>query len=263
MTTITRIFLILALLGLSAGSLLAEEWGTLKGQILWEGEIPERKKIDLEGIRDEFCAKDQLYSEALLVDPDTRGLKNVVVYIYLSRKAETPPIHPDYQTTLEEKVLIDNKGCLFQPHVSMLRTGQTLEITNSDPVPHNTAAYLIRNNPFNILTPVGKTETRQLKKRESRPVRVECSIHPWMRGWLLVLDHPYMACTDEQGRFELPNLPAGKWTFQFWHESFGYLKEVKLNGEPTQWKKGRTELEITPDGLDLSQITVSADHIVK
>ena len=58
---------------------------------------------------------------------------------------------------------------------------------------------------------------------------VDCNIHPFMKGHLLVQDHPYMAVSGEDGTFEIKNIPAGKHEFQFWHEAAGYLKNLKLN----------------------------------
>ena len=47
---------------------------------------------------------------------------------------------------------------------------------------------------------------------------VVCNIHPWMKAYILSLDHPYMAVTGEDGTFEIKNMPAGQHEFQFWHE---------------------------------------------
>ena len=58
------------------------------------------------------------------------------------------------------------------------------------------------------------------------PVKVACNIHPWMNAWLVVKDHPYMAVSDDNGKLEIKNLPAGEWSFQIWQEKAGYLREV-------------------------------------
>jgi hypothetical protein len=89
---------------------------------------------------------------------------------------------------------------------------------------------------------------------ENLPSPVSCSIHPWMRGWLLIKDHPYMGVSDADGKVVIKNLPVGKWTFQFWHERAGNLREVKRNGESVQWTRGRLEVEIKPSLNDLGEI---------
>src|SRR5207247_5859701 len=52
-------------------------------------------------------------------------------------------------------------------------------------------------------------------------VRVGCDVHPWMRGWLVVLDHPYAAVTGADGRFAIAAVPAGSYTLALWHEMLG------------------------------------------
>ena len=94
---------------------------------------------------------------------------------------------------------------------------------------------------------------------EKLPVMVSCSIHPWMKGWLVIRDTPYMAVTDEQGKFEIQNLPAGKWRFMFWQEAAGYVDDVKIGGKPQKWSRGIVEIDIQPGKNDLGKIVVAPD----
>src|SRR5439155_1683672 len=50
---------------------------------------------------------------------------------------------------------------------------------------------------------------------------VTCDVHPWMRGYLGVLPHPYFAVTGADGRFTLRGVPAGEYVLAAWHERFG------------------------------------------
>jgi hypothetical protein len=59
-------------------------------------------------------------------------------------------------------------------------------------------------------------------KAQRLPVILSCAIHPWMRGWLRVFDHPYYAITDADGRFEIRSAPAGRWRLKVWHEENGW-----------------------------------------
>src|SRR6266566_1627035 len=52
-------------------------------------------------------------------------------------------------------------------------------------------------------------------------VRLGCDVHPWMRGWLVVLDHPHAAVTGADGRFAIAAVPAGSYTLALWHETLG------------------------------------------
>lgn len=79
---------------------------------------------------------------------------------------------------------------------------------------------------------------------------------------MLVLPHPYMAVSDAQGRFEIKNIPAGKWAFQFWHEKAGYLDKVTVAGKPKSWRRGRVEIDVQAGTNDLGTIEL-APHVFK
>ena len=91
------------------------------------------------------------------------------------------------------------------------------------------------------------------------PLRVSCGIHPWELGWLVVSEHPYVAVTDKDGRFEIKNLPVGKSTFMFWQEAAGYLSEVTMSGTSESWKRGLREFDLQPGNNDLGQIIVKPE----
>ena len=94
------------------------------------------------------------------------------------------------------------------------------------------------------------------------PTRVDCSIHAWMKAWLIILDHPYVAITDEDGRFEIKNVPAGEWTFRFWHERPGYLPGASHNGKESPLSKGSWKLTVAAaETLDLGELSVAPDQL--
>ena len=87
-----------------------------------------------------------------------------------------------------------------------LRVGQTLEIHNRDRrmhVPRVAASSFGR-----AMMPREGPWTAKYEKPEVM-VGLRCDIHPWMSAWVGVLDHPYFAVTDAEGKFEIENLPAG------------------------------------------------------
>jgi hypothetical protein len=73
---------------------------------------------------------------------------------------------------------------------------------------------------------------------ERTPFEIRDDVHAWMRGVLLVVDHPFAAVTDEAGAFEIGDLPAGKYSFRVWHERAHFLdKELTVDirqGETTK-----------------------------
>lgn len=82
------------------------------------------------------------------------------------------------------------------------------------------------------------------------------TIHPWMRGYLLLRDSPYMAKTDSDGKFVIKNLPVGEHVFQTWHEKSGYLKEAEFTSVKAD-KKGRLNVTITPGKNDVGVARLS------
>ena len=73
------------------------------------------------------------------------------------------------------------------------------------------------------------------KLGESLPMGVSSDLHAWMKAYWLVLDHPYAAITDKQGRFVIENMPPGKHIFRVWHERVGLIeRKLEVSIEPGQ-----------------------------
>ena len=238
----TSFLAIAALAALVGHSANAAEWGNLKGRIFYDGAPPKPDLVTVTA-NQEFCGKFKIYKENVVVGKDG-GLKNVFVFLYLSSGDPKPAIHPDYAKTESVEVVLDNEKCRFEPRALALRTTQTLVIGNKDSVGHNTKIDAFANLPINPLVPAGGKVSKQFPAPERLPMTVSCSIHPWMTARVLIKDHPYVAVTDENGNFEIKNIPAGDWTFCAWQEEAGYVDDIKLNGKPAEWKKGRFEVTI-------------------
>ncbi len=222
-----------------------EGWGNLTGRFLYAGDPPRRVVLELNKDM-EFCALLKPLDQEVIVDPKSRGLMNVVIWLE-PKTPDTPvPVHPSYEKTAKDKVAFDNADCQFSPHVCVIRTTQTLVLGNKDPINHNVAAFFFKNDPFNENVPTGETIAKNLPQVERLPAKITCPIHAWMIGYMVVKDHPYVAVTDAQGKFELKHLPQGEWTIRVWHEKPGYIKEAKLLGEPKTWDAGKVAVTIKP-----------------
>ena len=240
-----------------AGGLLAADWGTLSGRVVLDGKAPESQPI--KPAKDQFCMTAGPPNETLMVGEDG-GLANVVIYIRVKR-GQSLEVHPDYDPQLSEEVVLDNKGCQFVPHIALIRTGQPLVVRNSDPTGHNTNASLAKNGAFNVLIAANQSQKMTLSKAESLPLPVQCNVHPFMKGYMLVRDDPYMTVTDETGAFEISKIPAGNHEFQFWQERIGYLKNCQYEGGELN-RRGRVKLDIQGGAdLDLGKIEVPASLI--
>jgi plastocyanin len=127
--------------------------------------------------------------------------------------------------TPTQPATIDQKECRYHPHVFGIRAGQPLDILNSDPTLHNIHAQPSANQEFNVGQPVqGMKTTRTFTAREVM-VPFKCDVHGWMNAYAGVLDHPYFAVTNLDGRFELKSLPPGTYTVEAWHERLGAATE--------------------------------------
>ncbi len=251
-----NVILALAVLFAFPLSAVHAQWGTLTGQFLYDGKAPERAPVKI--TKDQaFCGKHELLEETLVVNPENGGVQNVVVYLYLSRRQKAPTPHPDYAKTANAEVRIDNLNCHYVPHVATLRTTQTLIVGNKDAIGHNTKVDTIKNVPINPIIPAGSEIKQKFPNEERLPVLVSCSIHPWMNARLVIKDSPYMAVTDADGKFTIANLPEGKWTFQLWHESSGYVTSGKIDGKTQKWSKGRMSVTIGSGTNDLGAIKLS------
>lgn len=232
--------------------------GDLKGRFVYDGNPPVRKPVVITADQ-AFCGKQNILEENLVVNPANRGVANVIVWLYLARGDAPPAIHSSYAETEKAEVHMDCHGCRFDPHARVLRITQTLLIRNLNPIGDSAKIDTLSNPPINIVIPIEGQWRQSYASAERMPARVSCSLHPWESGWLLVKEHPYMAVSNADGSFAIKNLPAGKWTFQFWHEQSGYLTEVKFQGKPTAWKRGRVEFEIKPGENDLGDVLLAPD----
>src|SRR5207245_9638442 len=125
-------------------------------------------------------------------------------------------------------------GCMYAPDVFGIMVGQPLEIRNSDPVMHNIFAMAMINKAFNFAQPVkGQMDRVTFTQREVM-FPIACNVHPWMKVSAGVLDHPFYAVTDASGKFDIRNLPAGKYTLGAWHEKLKFDdQEIEVKGNLT------------------------------
>jgi hypothetical protein len=197
----------------------AEGYGTLKGQVLFGGDPPAVKVIAEKGKAPkdpEVCAKDApIVSERLIVDTATKGVKNVLVYL----TRPTSVSDEARKNAGGKEILFDQVKCMFDPHVLGVMANSQITLKSSDPVNHNINAKLRISAPFNsLLQAQGKSQYTPASA-ERTPAEVTCDIHPWMRAWWMVFDHPYFAVTDAKGYFEIKNAPAGTQKVVVWQEA--------------------------------------------
>jgi hypothetical protein len=215
--------------------------GTIKGRLVWGGnDVPPPKNLVETGASTKdpaVCAKDTVITDrSLVVDPATKGVR--YAFAYLPKPTATNPDAVKAQLAKTPKVEIDQKNCEFLPYVAAILQEQPLVLKSSDPVNHNVRFSAFTNAPFNqILPPNGQVEVKLVAER--RPIPLACDIHPWMKGYLMVFDHPFYAITAADGSFTIEGVPPGEQNLVVWQETKGYVTEGLARGVPVTVKAGQ------------------------
>ena len=203
----------LLLLGNSRGAFAADyrvvpvkDGGTIRGMVKFATETPPRFMYSNQN--DDHCPRG-IPQQNLIVNQESRGIENALIVLEIHAGKAAPRMNPQ----------LDNKDCAFSPHIQWVSKDSSLLITNSDITEHNVHAYLQDVTAFNATLPRGTAPIH-------RPLvvngmyKINCDRHLWMRAWIYVSDHPYVAITDVDGRFTLTDVPAGDYYLRAWHEGW-------------------------------------------
>jgi hypothetical protein len=233
----------LALWNANACRAYAADTGTLTGQFVLDGDVPKLAPLVKQGDQTvknpEVCAKQNVPDESLVVDDSSKGIANIFVYL------QKPPagMPAELKESKDKVVKFDQKNCQFIPHALILRTDQSIEILSDDPISHNTHVFPIRQDGKNqVLSPSDRSGNVkwEFTQPEKMPTTVKCDIHAWMEARWLIIDHPYAAITDKQGRFKIENVPAGEHNFMIWHERAGWVFGATKRSIPVTIEAGKT-----------------------
>ncbi len=260
-----RIFLMACLVALSASGYCMADGSSLKGQFIYDGAPPAAKELPAQPKEKADCGDPNLkvMDESLVVNPASKGLANVIVYLNPATGGKKPPVPAGAEKAKAAAMVFDNKLLRFEPHVLVVQTGQKVDVSNSDKVGHNTKIDFsgVSGNPAsNDSLAAGAKVTKTYAKEERIPAGVSCSIHPYMKAYILVRDNPYFAVADKDGNFEIKDLPDGEWQFTVWQEKSGYLQKVKVGGKDVTWAKGKLTQKIAGKPVDLGKIMVSEEN---
>lgn len=201
--------------------------GKIVGRVRVEGRFERPEPLKVYKNR-EFCGT-EIPEQSFLVGA-SGGVQNAVITIRGGRGDGTRKLSNTAGTAV-----LDNKNCVFAPHVQVVPVGSEVLLINSDAILHDVHARLGSETLFNI----GLPSWRQVKKRFTQPgvVAIQCEVlHTWMSAYIVVTSSPHFAVTDEKGNFSIDGVPAGNYELEVWHEKLGRLstKVVILEGRSSR-----------------------------
>lgn len=228
--SILAIALAVAILGVAGVSVPATNTtatASVKGTVKLIGTPPTPTRINMSS--DPVCARQHttpVLTEDVVADK-SGDLQNVVVFVADGLGDRTFDVPT-------QSVEIDQKGCVYQPHVLAFRANQPVRVVNHDACAHNIHPTAVNNREWNQAQAPG-TESEVTFAREEVGIPLKCNVHPWMRGYLSVFKHPYFAVTGKDGSFDISNLPPGTYTIEAWQEKLGTsMQKVTIGGNETK-----------------------------
>jgi plastocyanin len=187
--------------------------GSISGIVRVEGEVPAPRLISMDA--DPACTS-QYKEETRLDDLLVRDGKLANALVYVESSALDGLEFAPPQTA----AVLDRRKCRTVPHVLGVQAGQTIQVLNNDLTTHNYNFRTTKNERMNkSIAAAGKGFQIAFAQPEMF-VTVVCNQHPWERGYIAVMPHPFFAVTDRNGAFSIEGLPPGDYTVVAWHEKF-------------------------------------------
>jgi len=197
--------------------------GAITGTVRLEGEPPKFKPLNMAAEPACVQANPSPVYPPIVITGAKGALANVVVYIKENLD--------DYKfDTPSAPVTLDQKNCMYEPHVLAMMTNQDFHVTNSDATLHNIHPVPRQNHTWNQSQPQGAGPIDRSFPNPELAIPVNCNVHPWMRGYLFVFRHPYFAVTGKDGAFSLAGLPPGTYTIEAWQERYGVQDQTVTIG---------------------------------
>lgn len=203
---------------LVVGYSFAADPGSITGTVKFEGAAPKMKKIKMQS--EQICHeqhKEPPRDESVIVNAN-----GTLMHVFVSIKSG-PSLDGKTFEAPKSEVTLDQKGCMYHPHVFGVMVGQPVKILNSDmKVLHNVHTFSEKGNAFNKGMPgtPGASITETFKNAES-PLKIKCDVHAWMTGYAHVMTHPFYSVTNDKGEFTIGNLLPGDYVVEALHEKYG------------------------------------------
>jgi plastocyanin len=165
-----------------------------------------------------------------VTDADGKPAANVAVLLMPQARVALPPLP-------KTPVDVAQRDLQFAPFLTVVRTGSTLRFVNRDPYDHHVRS--VPGGPLGSIAPAKDFEMRlnavEGKRERSAELVVDkagviglgCHLHSSMKGHVFVVDTPYFAKTDANGKATVEGVPDGGAELKLWHPE-------QLTDQPTQ-----------------------------
>jgi len=164
----------------------------------------------------------------LVTDATGKPVTDAVVAFY---DGKTPAANPNAAGKIVQK----NK--LFNPKVTIVQTGTSINFPNEDTVRHHVYSFSPAKK-FELKLYAG-VPTNPIPFEQAGVVTLGCNIHDSMVGYIYVVDTPFFAKTDDKGKAVL-KLSDGSYNYQAWLPG-----QNKPGAEQKITIEGATEVKIT------------------
>ena len=239
--------------------------GTVEGKVSFSGKPPAPKEFLFSKFPyPKFCVKN--------TNRDAKGKKRLLHEVEVGKDGGLKGAVVAIQGITDEKFVAEFKGdeiqaelCEFKPYTTVVVADQkSFRVMNHDADPDDPKSVKgVLHNPhsfeqmgassttiFNIALPEkdkGLDKPIKLRKAAQGSVlRMQCDQHEFMQTWGLPITNPYYAVVGEDGKFEIKDVPAGKYKLVAWHPALNGKKPIEQEIEVKDGAQANAKFEFKP-----------------
>lgn len=137
----------------------------------------------------------------------------------------------------QKTIVIDQVDKTFIDFVTPVLLGTSVSFPNSDKIRHH--VYSVSEaKKFEIpLYPPGAGPNVPVTFDKPGVVVLGCNIHDWMKAYIYVVETPFFARTDKEGKAVVMDIPPGEYKVEVWHP---YIKKSPaITKEPVGIGEGK------------------------
>lgn len=112
---------------------------------------------------------------------------------------------------------VDQVDKEFIDYVTPIQVGTTVQFPNNDKIRHHIYSFSPAKKFEIPLYPPGANANNKVLFDKPGVVVIGCNIHDWMKAYIYVVETPYFARSDSNGKTIINNLPAGQYDVTVWH----------------------------------------------